>query len=148
MVNQIIFSWTLQIWYIKVRISRSISESPLELEITRVDYFSVLSIHFALIQHGHLADMVFYLDTSNRVMKRLRFIFKPSYFSLKNCFCIPASGTDWIKCQAYKNWNIISTVPGKKVFLREVQTAKDQITLCILAVWSGSTCSKLNEVVS
>ena len=36
-VNQIIFSWTLQIWYVEVRISRSISESPLEFEITRVD---------------------------------------------------------------------------------------------------------------
>ena len=37
MVNRIIFSWTLQIWYVEVRISRSISDSPLEFEITRVD---------------------------------------------------------------------------------------------------------------
>ena len=36
-VNRIIFSWTLQIWYVEVRIYRSISESPLEFEITRVD---------------------------------------------------------------------------------------------------------------
>ena len=35
-VNQISFSSVLQIWYVEVRISRSISESPLEFEITRV----------------------------------------------------------------------------------------------------------------
>ena len=31
------FSWILQFGYVEVRISRSISESPLEFEITRVD---------------------------------------------------------------------------------------------------------------
>ena len=37
-VVRIIVSSILQIWYVEVRISRSISESPLEFEITRVDY--------------------------------------------------------------------------------------------------------------
>ena len=36
-VVRFIFSWILQIWYVEVRISRSIFESPLEFEITRVD---------------------------------------------------------------------------------------------------------------
>ena len=36
-VNRISFSSILQIWYVEVRISRSISECPLEFEITRVD---------------------------------------------------------------------------------------------------------------
>ena len=36
-VNQIIFSSILQTLYVELRISRSISESPLEFEITRVD---------------------------------------------------------------------------------------------------------------
>ena len=36
-VNRISFYSGLQIWYVEVRISRSISESPLEFEITRVD---------------------------------------------------------------------------------------------------------------
>ena len=36
-VNRIIFSWTLQICYVEVRISRSISESPLAFEITRIN---------------------------------------------------------------------------------------------------------------
>ena len=36
-VNQIFFSSILQTWYVELRISRSISESPLEFEITRVD---------------------------------------------------------------------------------------------------------------
>ena len=42
-VNQISFSSILQIWYVEVRISRSISESPLEFEITRVDCISNFS---------------------------------------------------------------------------------------------------------
>ena len=36
-VNRTSFSSILQIWYVEVRISRSISDSPLEFEITRVD---------------------------------------------------------------------------------------------------------------
>ena len=36
-VNRISFCSILQIWYVEVRISRSISDSPLEVEITRVD---------------------------------------------------------------------------------------------------------------
>ena len=42
-VNQIIFSSILQTWYVELRISRSISESPLEFEITRVDCIVVVS---------------------------------------------------------------------------------------------------------
>ena len=34
---ELVFPPILQIWYVEVRISRSISESPLEFEITRVD---------------------------------------------------------------------------------------------------------------
>ena len=45
-VVRIIFSSILQIWYVEVRISRGISESPLEFEITRVDcIFSSLNFH-------------------------------------------------------------------------------------------------------
>ena len=36
-VNQISFSSILQIWYVEVRISWSILESPLEFKITRVN---------------------------------------------------------------------------------------------------------------
>ena len=51
-VNQIIFSSILQTWYVELRISRSISESPLEFEITRVDCISqnILSQMFDVIQ--------------------------------------------------------------------------------------------------
>ena len=37
MVVQFIFSSILRIWYVEVRISQCISESPLDVEITRVD---------------------------------------------------------------------------------------------------------------
>ena len=42
-VNRISFSSILQIWYVEVRISRSISERPLEFEITIVD--CIVSTH-------------------------------------------------------------------------------------------------------
>ena len=38
------FSSILQPWYVEVRISRSISESPLEFEITRVDCICIMWI--------------------------------------------------------------------------------------------------------
>ena len=37
-IVRFIFSSILQIWYVEVQISRSIAESPLDFEITRVDY--------------------------------------------------------------------------------------------------------------
>ena len=48
-VGQIIFSSILQIWYVEVQISRSISEGPLEFEITRVDcsWTSIDTVLFA-----------------------------------------------------------------------------------------------------
>ena len=42
-VSRICFSSLLQIWYVEVRIYRSISESPLEFEITRVDCISFIN---------------------------------------------------------------------------------------------------------
>ena len=49
------FSSVLQFWYVKVRISRSVSESPFDFEITRVDY--ILNLRWLeqwwLIYHGH-----------------------------------------------------------------------------------------------
>ena len=41
---QIIFSSILQFWYVDIRISRSISESPLEFHITRVDFIVLFVI--------------------------------------------------------------------------------------------------------
>ena len=43
LVVRIIFSSILQIWYVEVRIYRSISESPLEFKITRVDCTLLIS---------------------------------------------------------------------------------------------------------
>ena len=45
----IIFPSILQIWYVEVRISRSVSESPLEFEITRVDFITHDKNDFAAI---------------------------------------------------------------------------------------------------
>ena len=38
------FFWILQIWYVEVRISRSIPESPLDFEITRVNCVSIVLV--------------------------------------------------------------------------------------------------------
>ena len=42
-VVRIIFSSILKMWYVEVRISRSVSESPLQFEITRVDCIVICS---------------------------------------------------------------------------------------------------------
>ena len=52
MVNRISFPPILQIWYVEVRISRSISDSPLEFEITRVDCISIMND----VGYGVLSD--------------------------------------------------------------------------------------------
>ena len=39
----LVFSSFLQIWYVEVRISRSVSEGPFDFEITRVDCISLIS---------------------------------------------------------------------------------------------------------
>ena len=48
MVVRFIFSSTLQTWYVEVRICRSISESPLDFEITRVDSMQMLKSQISL----------------------------------------------------------------------------------------------------
>ena len=51
-VVRFIFSSSLQIWYVEVQISRSIFESPLEFEITRVDcikYLNLKSVRLLII---------------------------------------------------------------------------------------------------
>ena len=58
-VNRISFSSILHICYVEVRISRSISESPLEFEITRVDciyvmYLSPQSDSIGVLVHVHV----------------------------------------------------------------------------------------------
>ena len=49
-VVRFIFSSSLQIWYVEVRISRSILESPLEFEIMRADCILSLSSVYISIQ--------------------------------------------------------------------------------------------------
>ena len=53
-VVRIIFSSILQIWYVEVRISGSISESPLEFEITRVDCICLVRFEAFLLIHKSL----------------------------------------------------------------------------------------------
>ena len=48
--SSIYFSSILQIWYVKERISRSISESPLDFEITRVYCISILCTNLCELQ--------------------------------------------------------------------------------------------------
>ena len=68
-VNRISFSSVLQIWYVEVRISRSISERPLQFEITRVDcnYDSYKSLHI----HVHLLFQI--LSINNLVKLNMRY---------------------------------------------------------------------------
>ena len=49
---EFISSSILQIWYVDVRIFRSISESPLEFEITRVDCTLFSFLQYAMILYA------------------------------------------------------------------------------------------------
>ena len=60
MVVRVIFSSILQIWYVDVRISRSISESPLEFEITRVDCI-VYQHRQNLRKHVSVPEFIYFL---------------------------------------------------------------------------------------
>ena len=59
-VVRIIFSSILQIWYVELRISRSISEGPLEFEITRVDcnwaYYGILKMYVRTTDEAQLTE--------------------------------------------------------------------------------------------
>ena len=65
-VNQIIFSSILQTWYVELRISRSISESPLEFEITRVDC-TYKSVDFLRLSSS-MAMYVLFHNKTNTLM--------------------------------------------------------------------------------
>ena len=67
MVNQIIFSSILQTWYVELRISRSISESPLEFEITRVDCIDPLKPYFYIIKLGFSGVYIIFLISAQNI---------------------------------------------------------------------------------
>ena len=45
----LLFSSLSQLWYVEIRISRSVSVSPLEFEITRVDCITIIIIIIIII---------------------------------------------------------------------------------------------------
>ena len=67
---ELFFSSILQIWYVEVRISRSISVSPLEFDITRVDC-NCLSVHFQAQTDGYIAIVLPKLKDYEAEMKKL-----------------------------------------------------------------------------
>ena len=56
---ELVFSSILQIWYVDVRISRHILESPLEFEITRVDCIFIIMTKRSFIL-GYVEHEKFY----------------------------------------------------------------------------------------
>ena len=53
----LLFSSLSQLWYVEVRISRSVSVSPLEFEITRVDYiinYFSRGFHYSILLNSDL----------------------------------------------------------------------------------------------
>ena len=61
-VVRFIFSFILQIWYVEIRISRSISESPLDFEITRINCNS---------NRTHLLSAIWLVESNLRIACRL-----------------------------------------------------------------------------
>ena len=64
----------LQIWYIEVRISRSISESPVEFEITRVDCMSSEEVTYRKaieVKKKNISANIIFLNNNNNNNNRL-----------------------------------------------------------------------------
>ena len=94
MVNQIIFSSILQTWYVELRISRSMSESPLEFEITRVDcryshFFTKCCEYLAVAPrrgafHECRQEMYLYLWNKNYIDSRTSMA-RTSFWTMEIC---------------------------------------------------------------
>ena len=80
MVNQIIFSSILQTWYVELRISRSISESRLEFEITTVYSYAII------IRCSRPEFSAICLNSNSFILYRLRF-YNPATFSRTQLLC-------------------------------------------------------------
>ena len=101
-VVRFIFSSILQFWYVEVRISRSISESPLDFEITRVDCICFLYVLPLVPREG---------CTSWHFLSTVTYMFDKAYLALYrifwSCFyykhhkkrCVIQIGNDFIKKQ-------------------------------------------------
>ena len=125
MVNWISFSSSLQFWYVEVRISRSISDSPLEFEITRVDcnikhFFCEQTLKYsANNQNSASTGLLFRWDGSSLQMshntwKRLRLAYtsKRSDKSLpkgtSNPWILRVHTEDWSDCALWLESLIIA----------------------------------------
>ena len=69
----LLFCSLLQLWYFEVRISRSVSESPLEFEITRADCSLWLTL--SLVLEG-LNLVILFTDLSEKRSFRLDIVIK------------------------------------------------------------------------
>ena len=74
----LLFSSLSQLWYVEVRISRSVSMSPLEFEITRVDCISSFFTEFSA---RHMIMAVYYRIVVSRFnWKRRHHLWRSIYF--------------------------------------------------------------------
>ena len=115
----IFFSSILQIWYVEIRISRSISESPLGFEITRVDYIFVgcslsnlinanLEYIFAglasAVHHGYLVN---YYNAHRSI-----FVNDSMILELTNRFLSDEPTDNFVSCNV-----IVTTSPSRRIHL-------------------------------
>ena len=109
-VNQIIFSSILQTWYVELRISRSISESPLEFEITRVDCiiiclcsdnFSHINQQWTMTCWDRLLAMLILMVAAAHVSTAELAVTEQCWDSFNTCMVNSAfgTGTRWQSCQ-------------------------------------------------
>ena len=66
----LLFSSLSQLWYVEVRISRSVPVSPLEFEITRVDCIWWDKVHFHTFRLRPITDTTLYHIMSHNVRRR------------------------------------------------------------------------------
>ena len=108
MVVRIIFSSILQIWYVEVRISQSISESPLELEITRIDC------------------MFSWRSKTNMGTFWMK---KPSYLELRYCLVKYSSNTDVLRHKDLHHYSITVKNRAYIIHLRVLLLCANEVSL-------------------
>ena len=140
-----IYCFPHSLWYVEVRISRSVSVSPLEFEITRVDC-KYQKIHFLILR-----GLYFLTATVIRAKSCTNTFSGPVWFSVWFCdfrqqsYTCTKTCTRQVCCSGYTGskcttgkYQQMSRKVRKRTF-GHVHPAKIPISLRIRAVWSESS---------
>ena len=130
----LLFSSLSQLWYVEVRISRSVSVSPLEFEITRVDCI-ILPIHLKLVHCAIWKKKMslFSLKVDTVWSKFLIFTPRNSHYTLRIVLT-----KNRAKLRGYAGWScfLCSNVPSLWLCCVKVDRVINQIQWTIIIFYT------------